>query len=73
MKWTKAKRLLAGLALGGIALVTTASCDPQRGTFDLYRNDDDHGFFDIFIEDDCYFWEDCHYDDYWYDEIVIWG
>ena len=79
MSWTKAKRLLVGLAFAGIPLITTASCDPYRGTLAIYRNDDyyDRGFFDVIIDDwfydDCYFWDDCYYyDDYYYEEIVIW-
>ena len=79
MTWAKAKRLVVSLACAGIPLITTASCDPYRGTLDIYRNDDyeDYGYLDVIVDDwfydDCYFWDDCYYyGDYYYDEIVIW-
>lgn len=77
MSLKNAKRLILAVAFAGIPLITTASCDPYRGTLDIYRNDDyDDGWFDVITDDwfydDCYWWDDCYYDDYYYDEIVIW-
>ncbi len=73
----KAKALLVGLACAGIPLITTASCDPRRGTFELFRDDHDHrrGLFDVIVDewfyDDCSFWDDCYYDDYYYEDIIV--
>lgn len=82
MAGNKAKRLLMALAVAvaGIPLITTATCDPYYGVFDFYRDDDygrDGGVLDWLIGDlfydDCYYdcYDDYYYDDY-YDEIVIW-
>ena len=66
MAWNagKVKRLIAVVALAGIPLVTTASCDPYTGRLEIYRDDDHHhrdwGFFDIFVSDD-YYYDDCYY------------
>jgi hypothetical protein len=61
------------LAMAGIPLITTVSCDPYGG-LSFYRDDDydDCYFWDDCYYNDCYFWDDCYYDDYYYDEIVIW-
>ncbi len=59
---------LLALAMGGIPLVTTATCDPRSGRFDFYRNDDDHYYDDdiIYIDDPFY------YDDpYYYEECLL--
>ncbi len=73
----KTRALLVGIALAGVPLITTASCNSQRGAFDFFRDDDHggHGFVDVFIDDgfyydDCFF-VDCYYDDFYYDEIII--
>ncbi len=77
MTWNKTKRLFVALAFAGIPLITTVSCDPYRGTFDFFRDDDYHdgGFFGgLFYDDyyyDDYYYDDCCYDDYYYDEIVF--
>lgn len=75
MAWNKAKKALIALACAGIPLITTASCDPHRGTLSFFRQSDHqrHGFFDVliddwFYDDDCFF-GDCYYDDY--EEIIV--
>ncbi len=56
----RAKAILLGVACAAAPLITTATCDPYRGTFYLYRDDDyDDGFF---VEEAIY------YDDYYYDD-----
>ena len=73
MKTTKkAKALLAALALAGIPLITTATCNPRYGTVDIYRNDDyhEHSFWDV-VYDDCYYCDDWYYDEYYYEEIIV--
>ncbi len=74
----RAKVLLIGLAVAGIPLAMTASCDPVSRTLDVFRYDDDHdhGILDIFFDDDDYYhdeyyYDDCYYDDCYYEEIVI--
>jgi len=57
-----AKRLgrLVTLALGGIPLITTATCDPYTGTLDFYRDDDSyHGWFDGFYYEEYVVYDDC--------------
>ena len=78
MTWNKTKRLFVALAFAGIPLITTATCDPYRGTFDFFRDDDYHDrgfvdwfFYDDYYYDDYYYYDDCCYDDYYYDEIVF--
>lgn len=71
-KLSKVKVLLAVVAFAGLPLVTTVSCSPRYGTLSVFRDDDYHddfGFFDLFIQDDYY--SDCCYDDYYYEEVVI--
>jgi len=51
--------ILAVLAIGGIPLVTSATCDPVTGVLDIFRDDDyyDYYYDDVyFVEDygDCY-------------------
>ena len=53
MKPTKRMTGLLGIALGGIALVTTATCDPYSGAFDFFR-DDDGFYYDDYYYDDVY-------------------
>ena len=62
----KVKALLAGLVLGGVPLVTSATCNPDYGTFDFFRDDDDYGILDVFYD---YYYDDYYYydDDYYYD------
>ena len=59
----QAMRLMAALAVAGIALATTVTCSPRDGTLDIFRGDryDDVGLIDIFV-DDCFF-DDCYYDE----------
>ena len=78
MRWAKAKWGFLALALAGVPLITTVSCDPYTGAVNLYRDDDfdDYGFFDVFIEDEYYYddwwyYDDCCYDDYYYGEAVF--
>jgi hypothetical protein len=72
----KATLLLVAMAAAGVPLITTAACDPYRGTLSIFRDDDyydrDFGFLDFFI-DDGYHYSDCWYDcgyDYWYEDVV---
>ena len=58
--------MLAVLAIGGIPLITTATCDPVSGAFDFLRDDDfddgccyDDYYYDYYYYDDCYFF-DCY-------------
>ena len=68
MNRTKVRTLLAILAFAGIPLVTTGACDPVRGTFDFYR-DDDHGVYDVIVDDGYYYDDYYYYDDpYYYDD-----
>ena len=65
----KTKRLgrLIALALGGIPLITTATCDPYTGTFDLYRDDDfhHHSFFDGYYYEEYVVYDDCFFSCWW--------
>ena len=72
------KATWVGLLCGGVTLVTTATCDPQTGRFDFFR-DDDAGLVDVFVTDPFYdggyygdeiiFIDDYYYDDgYYYDD-----
>ena len=82
MNLKKAKSLILAVAFAGIPLITTASCDPYRGSLDIYRDDDYHdSWFDVIVDDwfyddryydDCGWWDDCYYDEYYYEEIVFW-
>jgi hypothetical protein len=56
------KRWLAAMAVAGIPLVTSATCDPQTGALDFFRADNggyyDGGYTDVYYVDpysDCYF------------------
>ncbi len=57
----KGRAFLAALALGGMPWITSATCDPVTGAFDLFRNDDyydDYYYEDVYVDyyyDDCYF------------------
>jgi hypothetical protein len=72
--------MLAAIVAAGAPLVTTATCDPYRGTLSVFR-DRGHrggggGIFDWFVSDyyyddyyyDDYYYDDCCYDDYWLDD-----
>lgn len=68
MKAGNAKRILIAVALGGIPLITTVSCDPYTAAVRVFRDDDygDCGLFDFVcdaldIVDDCLF-HNCHDD-----------
>jgi hypothetical protein len=60
---SKIKQWLVLSALGGVPLITSATCDPVTGVFDFYRDDDfddfyyDDYYFDYYYYDDCFF--DC--------------
>lgn len=60
MKLDRAKKIFIAVALGGIPLVTSGSCDPYSGAFDFFRDDDDG-----------YYYDDYYYDDYYYDEPLF--
>lgn len=53
----KRKAMMAGLALGGIPLITTATCDPYYGYFDFFR-DDDAGYYDPYYYGGGYYYEE---------------
>ena len=62
MRVNKFKAAVVGLACGVAPLITTATCDPYTGAFDLYRDDDfRYGgfFFDEFIVYDEHYVDDC--------------
>ncbi len=63
MKAKNWKLRLSLLACGAIPLITNVNCDPARGIFDFYRDDDASYFFDDY--------DDYYYDDYYDDEIII--
>lgn len=66
---TRMKAGFVALALAGMPLAVTASCDPLRGTLDVFRFDDHHddfGFLDLFFIDDCFF-HDC----FWKEEVIF--
>ena len=54
------KMWLVGLACAGIPLVTSATCNPQTGGFNFFRNDDSY-------YDDGYYYDDAYYVDYYDD------
>lgn len=64
----RARAIMLGVACAAAPLVTTATCDPYRGTFNLFRDDDyEDGFFveevvyyDDYYYDDCFFFFDCY-------------
>ena len=55
------KMWLVGLACAGIPLVTSATCNPQTGFLNFFRDDDggyyydDGYYYDYGYYDDCYF------------------
>jgi hypothetical protein len=61
------KRWLAAMAVGGIPLVTSATCDPQTGALDFFRADNgsfyDGGYTDVYYADPYY--SDCYFFDCW--------
>ena len=79
----KATLVLVAMAAAGVPLITTASCDPYRGTLSIFGNDNyydrDYGFFDFFVDDgyrynDGYYQSDCWFDcgyDYWYEDVIF--
>lgn len=54
----KLRSFLVVASFGGLALVTTVTCDPARGTLDLFRDDDDH-VVDVFFEGEIVIVEEC--------------
>jgi len=62
MARNKVRQWLVLSALGGISLITSATCDPVTGVFDFYRDDDADFFFDGYY-DDYYVYEDCFFFD----------
>ncbi len=56
------KKWLAALAFSGIPLVFNATCNPQTGFFDLFRDDDygDYYYDDGYYYDDYYYYDDCY-------------
>ena len=60
------KRWLAALAVAGIPLVTSATCDPQTGAFDFFRADNG-GYYDGYYSDVYYVdtYDDCFFFDCW--------
>ena len=72
--------MLAALSLGGIPLITTATCSPRSGFVEFFRDDDFGqyacGGYDPFGHD-CgyggYYYDDSYYfdDGYYYEEIIF--
>jgi len=62
MARNKVRQWLVLSALGGISLITSATCDPVTGVFDFYRDDDADFLFDGYY-DDYYVYEDCFFFD----------
>jgi len=61
------KRWLAALAVGGIPLVTSATCDPRTGGLDFFR-DHNGGYYDGSYTDVYYvdpYYDDCFFFDCW--------
>ena len=56
------KMWLVGLACAGIPLVTSATCNPQTGGWNFFR-DDDGGYY----YDDPYYYDYGYYDDCFFD------
>ena len=55
------------MAVGGIPLVTSATCDPRTGVLDLFRADN-RGYYDGFYTDVYYvdpYYDDCFFFDCW--------
>lgn len=75
MALKKMKALLIALAIGGMPLVTTATCDPRTGALDFFRDDDDYGLYDVVYYDDWYYddyyYDPYYYDDYYYDDCLF--
>ena len=63
MNRPKARAIVIGLAFAGIPLVTTATCDPRTGTFNLFRDDDDYYYDDGFFYDEIVYFDDYYFDD----------
>lgn len=58
MKLKRIRQTLLAFAVGGIPLITTATCDPYRGTFDFFRSDYDPFYYDdgvIIVDCDPYY------------------
>jgi hypothetical protein len=77
MKKHRIKATLIGLTCGAIPLITTVSCDPYRGTFDVFRDQggpSDYYVFDGFWGYDTYYGYDQYYgyDDYYVDDCWGW-
>ncbi len=71
--WIRLRGWFLVLAAAGSPLITVATCDPERGTFDLYRDDDygqRRGFWDLFDDHD-YYYDDCGLFGCGYDEYVF--
>lgn len=51
----KTRSILAALAIGGIPLATSATCDPVAGSLDIFRYDD---YYDGYVYEDVYVVED---------------
>lgn len=77
MIWRKATKLIVSMAVAGIPLAMSASCDPYSGSLSVYRYDNHNdGWFGNILDDwfgyECDYWDGCYTNDYYYDEIVIW-
>jgi hypothetical protein len=64
----KARALLIALVIGGMPLVTLATCDREIGYFELFRDDDADFFFDDgYYEEEYVVYDEYYYDPYYYD------
>lgn len=59
------------MAIGGIPLVTAASCDPYGGIAFFRDDDNGDGYVDVVYDDWYYDCWDCFYDDYYYDDVYL--
>ena len=61
----RAKVAVMSMAMGGMPLVTTASCDPYLSSLSFFSGDDTY-YYDPFYPADVYY-DDYYYDDSYYD------
>ena len=67
MKSSRIKTGLLALAVGGIPLITSATCDPVTGIGSFFRDDDGGGFYDPYYYSGDVFVD--YYDPY-YDPVI---
>ena len=60
IRLNQTRSILAGLACAAAPLATTATCNPYRGTLDLFRYDD---YVDTYYVDGVVYYDEYYYDD----------